>query len=174
MSKTLFGIPLTAAGSARLAPWRARWQALDARERRVLHVGAALLGLLLLWTLAVAPAWRTLRQAPAQLAELDTQLQHSRRLAQEARLLREQPAVPPAQALLALKAASEHLGSSGRLSVSGERAVMTLSGVDQQALQTWLGEVRSAARARPVEVNLQRGPQGYAGTIVLALGAGAP
>jgi general secretion pathway protein M len=37
-------------------------------------------------------------------------------------------------------------------------------------LQGWLGEVRSAARARPVEAQLTRGPKGYAGTLVLTLG----
>ena len=35
--------------------------------------------------------------------------------------------------------------------MQGERAVLTLTGVPSEALQSWLGEVRAAARARPVE-----------------------
>jgi general secretion pathway protein M len=40
-------------------------------------------------------------------------------------------------------------------------------------LQAWLTEVRSAARARPVEAQLQRGPTGFSGSIVLSLGSPA-
>ncbi|HEY0953463.1 MAG TPA: hypothetical protein VGE36_01805 [Roseateles sp.] len=64
----------------------------------------------------------------------------------------------------------EHLGPVARLNLAGSRATVTLNGIAPAALQAWLGEVRSAARARPVEAQLTRGPQGYAGSIVLALG----
>ena len=38
----------------------------------------------------------------------------------------------------------------------------------------WLGEVRGAARARPVEAQLTRAANGYSGSLVLQLpGAGA-
>lgn len=153
---------------------RGHWQALGARERQLLQLAGAALALLLLWTLLLAPALRVLRQAPVQLAQLDGQLQQMQALALEARELRAQPAVPPAQARQALEAASAHLGSAARLNISGDRAVLSLSGVSSEALQTWLGEARNAARARPVEASLQRGPAGYSGTLVLALGAGAP
>ena len=63
-----------------LSPWRARWQALGARERRGLAVAAWVLGLFLLWALAIAPAWRTVRAAPAQLDRLDAQLQQMQHL----------------------------------------------------------------------------------------------
>jgi general secretion pathway protein M len=55
----------------------------------------------------------------------------------------------------------------------GEHAVLMLSGVPSEALQAWLGEVRAAARARPVEAQLTRSPQGFTGSIVLSLGGGA-
>jgi general secretion pathway protein M len=151
-----------------------RWQALGERERLALQLGGTALGLLLLWLVALQPALRTVQQAPAQLSQLDGQLQQMQRLAEEARELRALPAVPAAQALQALRAASEHLGPAARLSVTGDRAVLSLNGVSSEALQTWLGEVRSAARARPVEASLQRGPQGYSGSVVLTLGTAAP
>ena len=42
-----------------------RWQALPPRERLVVSLAAVLIGIALLWMLAVAPALRTLREAPA-------------------------------------------------------------------------------------------------------------
>jgi general secretion pathway protein M len=174
MNKTFLGLRLSDSQAAQWQALGARWQALGGRERAALKLAGAALALLLLWSLALQPALRVLRQAPAQLAEVDAQLQEMRRLAQEARELRALPAVPAAQALQALRASTDRLGAAARLSISGERAVVSLNGIDGEALQAWLGEVRGAARARPVEATLQRGPQGYSGSIVLALGgAGA-
>ena len=55
------------------------------------------------------------------------------------------------------------------LSLQGERAVLTLNGASTSQLRAWLAEVRSGARARPVEANLTRGAEGYSGTVVVAL-----
>ena len=49
---------------------RARWQALSGRERATLRWGAATVAAAALWLLAIAPAWQTVRQAPAQKAAL--------------------------------------------------------------------------------------------------------
>lgn len=151
------------------APWRARWRALAPRERRGLGIAAWVLGLFLLWAVAIAPAWRSVRAAPAQLDQLDAQLQGMRRQANEARELRAVPPLNGSQAAAALRAASEALGSAGRLQIVGDRATLSLTGVNGTQLRDWLAEARSAARARPVEANLTRGPQGYSGSIVVAL-----
>jgi general secretion pathway protein M len=158
-----------AAGQA-LQAW---WKGLAVRERRMVAGAAAVLGAALLWSVAVAPALRTLNTAPARLDQLDAQLQTMQALAQEAAALRQLPPVNLAQSAEALKAASERLGDSAKLSVQGDRAVLTVSNLGTEALRAWLTEVRSGARARPVEANLSRGPQGYSGSIVLALGGGA-
>lgn len=154
-----------------VAQARSHWLALGERERLTVLIGGTALALLLLWTVAVQPALRTLSRAPQQLAQLDVQLQQMQSLAQEAAELRALPVVPAAQGQQALQAASTHLGSAARLVVTGDRAVLTLSGVPPEALQAWLLEVRGAARARPVEAKLQRGPNGFSGNIVLAVGA---
>ena len=160
--------------SAALEPLRARWQALGAREQSALRIAAWALALLALWLLAVQPAWRTLRQAPAQIDLLEQQLQTMQSLAAEVRVLRAVPAVPAGQAPIALQAASDHLGDAAKLSVSGDRAVLTVNGIGSEPLLAWLGEVRSAARARPVQAQLLRSPKGYSGTIVLALNGASP
>ena len=147
-----------------------QWQSLGERERLVLGTVGVLLGLLLAWSLLLAPALRTLRTAPAELEQLELQLQRMQAQAQEARLLQSAPAVPPAQAQAALTASVEHLGPVARLNLTGDRAIVTLNGIAPAALQAWLGEARAAARARPVEAQLTRGAKGYSGTLVLTLG----
>lgn len=148
----------------------AQWQAMGERERLALLTVGALLGLLLAWSLLLAPALRTLKTAPVELEKLELQLQQMQAQAQEAGALRAAPAVPPAQAQAALKASVDHLGAVARMNLAGDRAVVTLNGIAPAALQAWLGEVRAAARARPVEAQLTRGPQGYSGNLVLSLG----
>lgn len=166
-------LPPQGALATRLAPVRAWWEGLARRERRLVTVGASVLGAYLLFAVAVQPAWRTLSRAPAQLATLDLQLQSMQRMAGEARELRGMPTVNPEQAGAALKAATERLGDKAKLSVQGDRAVLTLTGAGTGQLSGWLAEVRSGARARPVEANLTRGSAGYSGTLVVALGGGA-
>ena len=147
-----------------------RWRALAPRERRYLTLAAVVLTGFLLWMLAIQPALRTVRAAPARLDQLDAQLQQMQRLASETVSLRGAPPVPPAQAALALKSATERLGDKARLAVQGDRATLTATGISAEALRAWLQEARSTARARAVEVQLVRNPQGFAGTVVVALG----
>ena len=147
-----------------------RWRALAPRERRYLTVALVVLIGFVLWMLAIQPALRTVRTAPARLDQLDAQLQQMQRLAAETVSLRGVPPAPPAQAALALKSATERLGDKARLALQGDRATLTATGISAEALRAWLQEARSTARARAVEVQLVRNPQGFAGTVVVALG----
>ena len=153
---------------------RVFWRSRAPRERRALGLAAFVLAALLVWWVAVQPAWRTLREAPAQLDGLEAQLQQLQRLAAEAQAIKGAAPVTSAQAGLALKAASDRLGEKGRLTLLGDRATLTLTGADTEALRGWLQEARSAARVRPVEAQLTRGAQGYNGTIVVTFGGSAP
>lgn len=155
----------------RLAPARSWWAALARREKTLLGWAAAVLMLFGVWVLAVQPALRTLATAPAQLDALDLQWQGMQKLAAEARELRGTTPMAPAQSLAALKAATERLGDKGRLSIQGDRAVLTLTNASSGQLRDWLSEARSGARARPVEASLSRAPQGYSGSLIVALGA---
>ena len=152
-----------------LAPYTARWAGLASRERRLVKGAAALIGLALVWLIAVQPAWRTLRETPAQIDAVELQLQQMQRMAVESRGLRALPTVKTAQATDALRAATDRLGPNAKLALLGDRATLTLDGVSGEALAAWLGEVRSAARARPDEAKLSRGPNGYSGSVVLSL-----
>ena len=94
-------------------------------------------------------------------------------MAAESKTLRNPVQISPGQAATALKAATERLGEGARISIQGDRATLTLTGVSGQALRAWLGEARSAAHARAVDVQLVLKPQGYAGSVIVSLGAGS-
>lgn len=158
--------------------WRAtvatRWQTLPSRERRLVTVGASVVALALLWWVGLAPAWQTVRAAPAQLESLERDWQDMQRLAAEVRELRALPAVPLPQAQAALNAAAQRMGDKLRLSLQGDRAVVDITDIPGDALGEWLAEVRLDARTRVLEAQLGRTPQGeYRGRVVLAL-AGRP
>lgn len=149
------------------------WAQRQPREKRLLLAAAAVVVVALVY-LAIAPAVRTLKATPTQLAALETQLQTMQRLADEAQALRGKPAVPMEQGRVALQASATRLGDKARMSLQGERAVLTLTGLPADQLTSWLAEARINARARVVESQLQRTPEGgYAGTVVLAFGSGA-
>jgi len=168
-ARTLTLPPALVQAREQLRTW---WRTRVPRERLALGAAAAVLGLFIAWLLFVQPALRTLREAPARIDALDAQLQHTQRLAAESQGLRGVAAVSPAQAAAALKAATDRLGDKGRLSMQGDRASLTLTGVSPEALRSWLLEARSAARVRPSEAQLTRGPQGYSGSIVVMLTSG--
>ena len=145
------------------------WRSRAPRERQLIAAGAIALAVLLVWLIAVQPALKTLRETPAELDRLDSQWQQMQLAAFESAALRSASPVPPAQANEALRAATERLGGKGKIVLQGDRAVLTFSGVPFEALRNWLGEARSAARARPVEAQLLKGASGYSGSISISL-----
>ncbi len=149
--------PASSTGSSREV-LRNRWQALAARERQLVLAAAALVSAAVLWWLLLAPALRTLREAPARHAELDAQHEKMQALASEARLLQADAGARPtqAQAQRALEAATKTLGSSARTSFAGDRATVVLQGAPAAALAPWLAQVRGNARSLPVEAHLTR------------------
>lgn len=153
----------------RIAAARGTWARLGHRERRLVTVGAIVLGTLLLWALAIRPAWNAMREAHTRLPALDTQLQDMQRLAVESKELRGAPKIQPSQATAALKTATDTLGPVGKLSLAGDRATLTLSNANGDQLKRWLVDARTTARARTVEAKLSRSAAGYSGTVVVAL-----
>jgi len=164
--------PQMQAALAPLAALRARWAALPPREQRLVLFAGLALALFFTWLVAVQPALRTLATAPAQRDALEVQWQAMSKRAAEVAELRGATPMSPEQSLAALKAATERLGEKARMSVQGERVVLTLTDVGTAELRDWLAEARSAARARPVEATLSRAAQGYSGTLVVAVGGG--
>jgi general secretion pathway protein M len=147
------------------------WSRLGARERQLVSIVGALVAALLLWLLAVRPAWTAANDASARLPTLDAQLKNMQRLAIESKELRTAPRLAAPQAIAALKAATDTLGAAGKLTQAGERATLTLTNATGEQIQRWMVDARTTARARTLEAKLTRSGTGYSGTIVVALPA---
>jgi len=154
---------------------QARWRVLAPREKAGILLAAALLGLAVSWWVLLAPALHTWRSAGAEARSLDAQLQKMQSLQAQAQELQSQGRLGPEEARRALDASvKQQLGSTAQLSVSGERATVTLKGVSAEALAQWLTQSRINARVLPTEARLSRSASASAswdGTIVLALPA---
>ena len=134
-----------------------RWTALSSREQNLLRWAAILLMLAGLWWWGLAPALNALREAPAQQARLDAQWQYLTDLQTQAQTLQKLPRMTQAAAVKALQnTTSEHLGSGAQVNTTGDRSTVTLNAVNPEALSRWLTQVRTQARAVPVEAHLQR------------------
>jgi general secretion pathway protein M len=147
------------------------WQTRAPREKQLIAAMVVAVGILLLWWIAVQPALRTLRDASIEIERLEQQTQQVQLAAAEMQTLRSASPVPTEQAMAALRSATARLGDKARISVQGERATLSFTGIPAEALRAWLGEARSAARARPLEAQMIKSGPGYNGSITVSVGS---
>jgi general secretion pathway protein M len=146
------------------------WRQLKLSERRLILTATWLIVTALLWWLAIAPALKTLKEAPAQHRALDTQLQNMRTLSAEAKNLQSQPKLGLDDAQKALQSTvTQRFGATAQLNLTGERASLTLKNASAQELALWLTQARVNARALPSEAKLNRHGDFWDGTMVLTL-----
>jgi general secretion pathway protein M len=146
------------------------WRQLKINERRMLLVAFWVIVVALLWLFAIAPALKTLKEAPEQHRALDAKLQNMRNLSLEAKALQSQPKLGLDDAQKALQSAvTQRFGSAAQLNLAGERATLTLKNANPQELAQWLTQARVNARALPGEAKLNRNGEGWDGTLVLNL-----
>jgi general secretion pathway protein M len=149
-----------------------RWRSVSPREQRLLLLALGVVGLALLWWVAVAPALKVLKTAPQQHAVLDAQLQQMQRLQTQATSLRAQPVMSADNARLALEASLKPLGASAQMVVQVERVTVTFKAAAPDALAQWLATARQNARTLPTEARLVRNAEGnWDGVVVLQLPA---
>ena len=149
----------------------ARYAALEPRDRQMVALIVGVLGFLIVWLIFVRPAWNTLDDAPALRAQADAQLLQMQAIANEAKQWRALPPVPQPVAEQVLKSATDDLGGKAKLAVQGERATLSVTGINGEDLRKWLIQARGGARARPIEATLTRAGDGYNGTLVVAIGS---
>lgn len=137
---------------------QARWQSLAPRERSLVLAACCVVAAGLLWWLALAPALRTLKEAPARHAELDAQLERVQALAAEMQQLQADAKTRPtqAEAQRALQTATTSLGKAAQTNFAGDRATVRLQGLPATTLAPWLAQMRGNARSAPVEAHLKR------------------
>lgn len=150
------------------------WAQASVRERRAVGLGLTVLIAALAWALALAPAWRTLRSAPAQHSALTQDLQRLLTLQAQARALQARRAIDPAQARRALASATTALGSATLIQWQGERAVVKLQAVPAAALAGWLIALERDIRVAPTDLDLRRGAADtWSGQVLIDLPAAA-
>jgi general secretion pathway protein M len=149
----------------------ARYAKLDARERQMVVIIVAAVTFLIVWLALVRPAMNTLEAAPGLRAQADAQLLQMQAISNEAKQLRALPPVPQSVAEQVLKSATDELGGKAKIAMQGERATLSVTGINGEELRKWLIQARGGARARPVEANLVRAGDGYNGTLVVAIGS---
>lgn len=146
------------------------WRQLKMSERRLILAAFWLILAALLWWLAIAPALKTIKEAPAQHHTIDAQLQSMRALSTEAKNLQSQPKLGLEEAQKALQSTSTlRFGNTAQLNLTGERATLTLKNANPQELALWLTQARVNARALPSEAKLNRNGDSWDGTLVLNL-----
>ena len=146
------------------------WRQLKMSERRLILVAFWVILTALLWWLAIAPALKTLKEAPSEHRALDAKLLIMRVLSAEAKTLQSQPKLGFDEAQKALQSSvSQRFGSTAQLNLAGERATVTLKNANPQELALWLAQARVNARALPSEAKLTRNGESWDGTLVLSL-----
>jgi general secretion pathway protein M len=149
---------------------RAWWSQRPPREQSLLRLGALMVVAGLLWSLALAPALRTVRTFDAKRTAQDEQLQAMLRLQAQAQALRALPRLSQTAATQALQASVQQaFGTLAEVTVSGDSATVRLRGVTAEALAQWLANARINAHCVPLQAHLTRAGNGWSGTLQMAL-----
>jgi general secretion pathway protein M len=126
------------------------------RQKKVLLILCALpLVLVSIWSLAVAPAWRTWQEAPARQDHLESQNQLMQQLQAQAQTLQMLRLVTRDEALTWLEKNLDDLGPEARINHQDEYVSLSLKAAPALALARWLSEAREHAQALPVQADLQ-------------------
>ena len=153
-----------------IEPWRARWSALGARERRALTVACGFLGVVLFYLLIWSPVQSGLARARVRVSSTQVQLARVQEQAALVEKLRSAPRVaPPANLGSAVEQAAARHGLRERLKriePEGTRAVrVQIEGAPFTAVMAWLAELQQSGlraesallerHATPGSVNVQ-------------------
>jgi general secretion pathway protein M len=141
---------------------QARWQALSPREQRSVSVLGALLGVLLFWSIAIAPALNTLRDSDNRRTQIGQQQAHMLALQAQSQAIKARTPLSRDEALRNLQNLTS--GTQIQLNVQGDRVTVQLKAVPAPALANWLAQARSQAQTLPLEAHLARNTNGTAST----------
>lgn len=154
---------------------RARWNALSSREQRSLTLLLGLLGVILFWLVAIAPAMNTLRDSAQRRTQLAQQQSHMLALQTQAQALTTRTALSRDAALRSLQGLTP--GPQIQLTPQGDRVTAQLKAVPAATLANWLTQARTQAQVLPVEAHLTRVNAGdkmvWDGSLVLNLPSSA-
>ena len=133
---------------------RVRWQALSPREQRGVSVLGVLVGIVLFWSIAIAPALNTLRDSDNRRAQIGQQQDHMLALQAQAKALQTRTPLSRDEALRTLQSLTPN--TQMQLNVQGDRVTVQLKAVPASTLANWVSQARSQAQALPLEAHLTR------------------
>ena len=155
-----------------LATLQVRWQSVSAREQRLVKWGVAVVGLALLWWVALAPALKILKTADQQRGVVEAEWLQMHALQAQAKVLQAKPMLAAEDARRLLNASVVPLGTALQLDNAGDQVRVTVKGLSPDALAQWLATARQNARAVPSEAKLTRNAAGtWDGSLMLSLNA---
>jgi len=157
---------------------QSRWEQLAPRERFGLGALGLLLGVWLLWAVALQPSLQTLRDSSANRAQLAQQMQHIRALQAQAQSLQQHGTLTRQEALQRLRQLTQTADTGFQLNQNNNQVTIQVTAVPAAALANWLTQARLQAQALPIEVHLSRATQEgsatWDGRIVLRLSEHGP
>lgn len=139
------------------------------REQRGIRLALGLLGLWLLWSVAVAPAWQVLSHSQAQRERLNQQTALMQQLQLQAQALRQQTAVSPEQATQMLQSLSASLGQQTTFNRQGSNVTLSFKSASPAALAEFLAQARAQAHAQVLEAHWQQARGDWSGQLIFNL-----
>lgn len=150
--------------------FRQAFISLSRRERIAVACAVLFVCLAVGWMVLIAPALKVLASSNAEHQLLDQKIQRLQSMAQEAKLLRAASPMNTADAATALQAATKaRLGAQSQITITGDRANLSLRGVSPEALAQWLAEARNGAQSKPIDARLTRSGKDWDGNLVMQL-----
>jgi general secretion pathway protein M len=145
-----------------------RWHQLSPHEQQRLRWAAGVLVLVLIWRVALAPAWQSIDESEQKQAQLTQALASMQSMAAQAQRLQTQTPMPAAQSLKTLDALSTSTNGV-RIKQQGQRVLVTLTSVTAQNLASWLSQARTQAKTVVQEAHLTSLNDQWTGTLILSL-----
>jgi general secretion pathway protein M len=138
--------------------FRNQWAMLPIRQRIAAQWFMAVLALLVLWFLLLAPALSTLRRVRIEEPKIQVRLHRIQQEQQRAITLRKKEILTLADAKKALQQATKNdLGATAQItSIGDDSMIITLVKAEAKNVANWLYDTRVAAHSTPSSMQLTR------------------
>lgn len=148
------------------------WAKLPSEVRTLVLAGLGVVLLACVLLFMLIPSLKVLRYATADHQALDVKLDTVRALAAQAQAIQNEPKPSHDEAIRFVEnSAKQRLLGTAQVTVSGDRATLTLNNTKPEALSAWLTDARTNGRLLPIEAKLTRSDAGWSGQLVLNLPA---
>jgi general secretion pathway protein M len=144
------------------------------REQQAIHGALGFVAVVVLWQVAVAPAWQVWRDSQNQLNMLAQQHADMLALQQQAKQMQALTQINTETSAQALQSLCAGLGDKVKCSRQALRMTVDFKGLSPQGLAQAWAQARSQAQAVVLETHLQRQGELWNGQWVWALPEGAP